>query len=65
MQLNLFSEEKNIASITMEELFQAYIKCRRYKRNTANALTFEVDYESNLVTLCQAPFFSIGVFNVK
>lgn len=53
MQLNLFPEEKNIASITMEELFQAYIKCRQYKRNTANALTFEIDYESNLVTLCE------------
>ena len=53
MQLSLFPEEKNTASITIEELFQAYIKCRRYKRNTANALTFEIDYESNLVTLCE------------
>ncbi|PIQ69734.1 hypothetical protein COS55_00230 [Candidatus Shapirobacteria bacterium CG03_land_8_20_14_0_80_40_19] len=53
MQLSLFSEEKNIASIAMEELFQAYIKCRRYKRNTTNALNFEIDYESNLVTLCE------------
>jgi len=42
--LSLFSEEKNIASIAMEELFQAYIKCRRYKRNTTNALNFEIDY---------------------
>lgn len=52
MQLNLFPEE-NTAAITIEELFQAYIKCRRYKRNTANALAFEIDYESNLVKLCE------------
>jgi hypothetical protein len=52
MQLNLFSKEEKIASIHIEELFQAYIHCRRYKRNTANALAFEVDYESNLIKLC-------------
>jgi len=52
MQLNLFPEE-SAASISIEELFQAYIKCRRYKRNTANAVAFEIDYESNLVALCE------------
>lgn len=53
MQLSLFPEEENTASISIEELFQAYIKCRRHKRNTANALAFEIDYESNLVKLCE------------
>jgi len=53
MQLSLFLEEENRASISIEELFQAYIKCRRYKRSTANAIAFEVDYESNLVKLCE------------
>jgi len=27
--------------------------CRSNKRNTANAIAFEVDYESNLVKLCE------------
>ncbi|MBA7539675.1 hypothetical protein ES705_31955 [subsurface metagenome] len=54
MQLNLFTlEEENTASIPVDELFQAYITCRRYKRNTDNAFAFEVDYESNLVTLSE------------
>jgi retron-type reverse transcriptase len=38
-------------TISLEELFEAYIECRRHKRNTANARAFELDYESNLVTL--------------
>jgi len=53
MQLSLFQETENVASISVEELFQAYINCRRYKRSTANAIAFEIDYESNLVTLCE------------
>ncbi|MEI6596845.1 MAG: RNA-directed DNA polymerase [bacterium] len=53
MQLSLFLKEENKATICIEDLFQAYVKCRRYKRNTVNALTFEIDYESNLVALCK------------
>jgi RNA-directed DNA polymerase len=53
MQLSLFPEEDINASIPIEELFQAYINCRRYKRNTTSAIAFEIDYESNLVTLCE------------
>jgi len=53
MQLNLFPQAEYVAPIPIEELFQAYITCRRCKRNTANAIAFEVDYESNLVTLCE------------
>ena len=52
MQLSLFPEE-NTGSISIEELFQAYISCRRLKRSTANAIAFEIDYESNLVALCE------------
>lgn len=38
--------------IKPEELFKAYFDCRRNKRNTINALAFEVDYESKLIDLC-------------
>ncbi len=33
------------------ELFEAYYECRKNKRNTINALQFEVNYESNLIKL--------------
>ncbi len=52
-QLSLFDiqpEEK--PKIELSELFSAYFDCRSNKRNTINALAFEVDYESNLITLC-------------
>jgi len=51
MQLSLFPDEENSASIPVDELFRAYMACRKYKRGTANALAFEIDYESNLITL--------------
>lgn len=51
MQLSLF--DIPIEKIELEELFQAYFECRKNKRNTANALTFEIDYENNLVQLCE------------
>lgn len=38
--------------IELKELFEAYYSCRKNKRNTANALAFEIDYESNLIQLC-------------
>ena len=52
MQLSLFD---NISKqrIELHELFEAYYACRRNKRNTINALAFEVDYEHNLVQLCE------------
>jgi RNA-directed DNA polymerase len=37
--------------IKLEELFQAYFDCRKNKRNTINALAFEIDYESKLIEL--------------
>ena len=52
-QLSLFDfvEEKKPV-ITLAELFEAYFDCRENKRNTLNALAFEVDYESKLLKLC-------------
>lgn len=35
----------------LESLFQAYFDCRKNKRNTMNALRFEMDYESNIIAL--------------
>lgn len=37
--------------ITVGQLFDAYYDCRRHKRNTASALAFEVNLESNLMDL--------------
>jgi len=36
---------------TFEELYKAYKDCRKNKRNTINALKFEVNLESNLQEL--------------
>ena len=53
-QLSLFDDLPEIdAAITLAELFEAYYSCRRNKRNTHNALSFEVDYEANLIHLCE------------
>jgi retron-type reverse transcriptase len=40
-----------MANIDINELFQAYYDCRKNKRNTTNALAFEMNYESNLLRL--------------
>lgn len=54
MQLSIFDiAEKENPKIKLEELFHANFECRKNKRNTANAIAFEVDYESNLVQLCK------------
>ena len=54
MQLSLFSnaENKNLPEgFSLEAVFAAYFSCRSNKRNTINALVFELDYESNLIQL--------------
>jgi RNA-directed DNA polymerase len=55
MQLNIFDTEKNegASEIDLAELFAAYYQCRKNKRNTANALAFEVNLEENLIHLWQ------------
>lgn len=57
MQLDLFENNEALDStgrMKLEDLFEAYFSCRSNKRNTANALAFEVDYERNLIQLCEA-----------
>lgn len=52
-QLSLFEKvPQPRAKIELKELFEAYYSCRHNKRNTANAIAFEIDYESNLIQLC-------------
>lgn len=59
MQLSIFdnplipeNKTQQKGKIELTELFDAYVACRSNKRNTANALAFEIDYERNLVQLC-------------
>ena len=49
MQLELFGTDEG--KVSLDELFQAYYDCRRHKRRTMNALSFEADFESNLIEL--------------
>jgi len=52
--LSLFDEAPvKKPQVELGELFEAYFNCRSNKRNTANAIVFEVDYESNLIALCE------------
>ena len=37
--------------ISYLELYEAYLECRVHKRNTINALSFELDLETNLLDL--------------
>lgn len=37
--------------ITLQDIFEAYYQCRKNKRNTINALEFEIDYEQKLIEL--------------
>ena len=46
----LLSQEVNIC-IELADLFEAYADCRTNKRNTMNALSFELDYEHELINL--------------
>jgi hypothetical protein len=42
---------RNNTLFSYENLYRQYLKCRRNKRNTANALAFEVRQEENLLDL--------------
>lgn len=54
MQLELFPYYGlEDCCIKADELFQAYFDCRSNKRQTANAMAFEVDYESKLIQLLE------------
>jgi RNA-directed DNA polymerase len=54
MQLELIDTaiETCKPQIELWELFASYYNCRANKRNTINAIAFEVDYEYNLIQLC-------------
>ena len=51
-ELNLFAPEE-MGGVSLEEVIEAYYDCRRRKRNTVNALEFEVDYERHCIDLWQ------------
>ncbi len=48
---SLFFQDAD-AKIELTDLFEAYYDCRKNKRKTINALAFELDYEHNLIELC-------------
>lgn len=48
--LSVFSSESNVL---LEDLFLAYYECRKNKRRTTNALSFELNFEQELIKLCQ------------
>jgi hypothetical protein len=45
------SADHSDADVTVDELLCAYYDCRRRKRNTVNALKFEANLESNIMSL--------------
>ena len=45
------SADSNVGPYPFSELVQAYFDCRRSKRNSASALTFEMNLERNLIQL--------------
>ena len=49
--LSTHTSSNQKAKIELSELFEAYADCRANKRNTVNALSFEVDYEQKLIEL--------------
>ena len=49
MQLNLFQKQNQQQILT--DLFQSYFDARKNKRNTINALAFEINMENNLFEL--------------
>ena len=49
-ELTLFAPEE-MGGVSLEEVIEAYYDCRKRKRNTVNALEFEVDYERHCIDL--------------
>jgi RNA-directed DNA polymerase len=41
----------DIEHVTFSELYDAYVACRKRKRHTSNAATFEIDLADNLYKL--------------
>lgn len=55
LQFEIFKSETESLSgqIAIEDVFEAYYDCRRTKRRTVNALSFELNYEQELIRLCE------------
>jgi hypothetical protein len=49
-QLSLLANAPTSA-IELADLFEVYFNCRKHKRNTRNALAFEIGYETRLLEL--------------
>lgn len=49
--VSLITASDDNTSIELADLFEAYTDCRTNKRNTMNALSFELDYEQELIAL--------------
>ncbi len=45
--------DESSSAISLSEIFEAYAECRQNKRQTMNALHFELDYERELMLLCE------------
>ncbi len=61
MQLSIFKETNNKKLLL--DLFRAYYDARRNKRNTINALNFEINYEENLFRLYEE--ITTGTYKIK
>ena len=53
-KINIPTGSQGSATIELADLFEAYADCRTNKRNTMNALSFELDYEHELIALWEA-----------
>lgn len=51
MAISVVQNNSVAEGVTLTELLEAYYSCRRHKRNTHNALKFEVDFERHLILL--------------
>jgi len=51
MMKQLFISDNQTEGIPVTDLFHAYYDARKNKRKTLNALSFEMNYESNLFQL--------------
>lgn len=53
MEQELLFKIEDMGGVSLEDVIEAYYDCRRRKRNTANAMEFEMDYERYCIDLWQ------------
>jgi len=51
MEENSLFKPEEMGGVSLEDVIEAYYDCRRRKRNTANAMEFEMDYERYCIDL--------------